>query len=64
VSLGVDSFGLSGKYQDIYNKFGLNPVNIANKAKEAITFSQSFGTKLISPLALADFTPKFNKLHI
>ena len=64
VSLGVDTFGLSGKFQDIYKKFGLTPENIAAKAKEAISFGQSFGTKLISPVALSEFTPKFSQVHV
>jgi len=62
-SLGVDTFGYSGKYLDIYKKFGLTPENIAVKAKEAINFAQSFGTKLISPVAFSEFTPKVHKVH-
>jgi len=36
--LGIDQYGVSGKYQDVYKHFGLYPENIAEKAQKLIDF--------------------------
>lgn len=37
-TLGIDSFGASGPYQEVYAKFGLTPENIAAKAQAASSY--------------------------
>jgi len=34
LAFGIDSFGKSAPYKDIYKHFGLTPINIANKSKK------------------------------
>jgi len=36
--IGIDRYGSSGKYQDVYKHLGLYPENIAEKAKQLIEF--------------------------
>ncbi|KAI9091828.1 Transketolase, thiamine diphosphate binding domain-containing protein [Phlyctochytrium arcticum] len=38
VSLGIDTFGASGPYKELYKKFGLVPDVVATKAKKVIEF--------------------------
>ncbi|KAI9228737.1 MAG: Transketolase, thiamine diphosphate binding domain-containing protein [Piptocephalis tieghemiana] len=37
-SYGLNTFGMSAPYQEIYKKLGLDPENLANKAKEVVQF--------------------------
>ncbi len=34
--LGMHSFGASGPYKDVYNKFGITPEAAAEKARQAL----------------------------
>ena len=34
LTFGIDRFGKSAPYKDIYKHFGLTPANIANKSKK------------------------------
>ena len=36
LSFGIDSFGKSAPYKDIYKHFGLTPINIINKSKKLL----------------------------
>ncbi|CAG8700762.1 36126_t:CDS:2, partial [Racocetra persica] len=38
VSLGMESFGSSGPYKELYKKYGFTPENTAAKAKKVIEF--------------------------
>ncbi|KAJ3185364.1 Transketolase [Gaertneriomyces sp. JEL0708] len=37
-SIGIDTFGASGPYKQLYEKFGITPEAIAEKAKKTVTF--------------------------
>jgi transketolase len=36
LAFGIDAFGKSAPYKEIYNHFGLTVVNIANKSKKLV----------------------------
>jgi len=36
LAFGIDSFGKSAPYKDIYKHFGLTAINIANKSKKLV----------------------------
>jgi transketolase len=45
--VGLDTFGASGPYKDVYKHFGLTPEVLADKAKKALAF---YGPNVISPV--------------
>ena len=46
--IGINSFGASGPFKDVYKKFGITGENVAAKAQEVLKFYH--GDKLRSPL--------------
>ena len=51
--MGLDTFGASGKFEQVYAKFGLTGPNIAEKAKNIIQFYSKSGRTLHSPINTA-----------
>ena len=48
--IGIDTFGASGPYQQVYEKYGLTGPKIAEKAKQVIEFYKKRGHDVASPL--------------
>ncbi|KAJ7632421.1 transketolase [Roridomyces roridus] len=47
---GLPSWGASGPYQEVYEKFGITPTNIAAVGEKVISFYKQKGGSVVSPL--------------
>ncbi|KAK7043690.1 Transketolase [Paramarasmius palmivorus] len=50
---GLDTFGASGPYQKVYEKFGITGSNIASVGKKIVEFYKKKGGEVVSPLVKA-----------
>uniref|UniRef100_A0A0W0FU13 transketolase n=1 Tax=Moniliophthora roreri TaxID=221103 RepID=A0A0W0FU13_MONRR len=50
---GLDTFGASGPYQKVYEKFGLTGSNIASVGRKVVDFYKKKGGEVVSPLLKA-----------
>ncbi|TBU32237.1 transketolase [Dichomitus squalens] len=50
---GLTTFGASGPYKKVYEKFGLTGPNIAELGKKVVTFYKQKGGEVVSPLVKA-----------
>ncbi|EEB91098.1 hypothetical protein MPER_10604, partial [Moniliophthora perniciosa FA553] len=53
VQYGLDTFGASGPYQKVYEKFGLTGSNIASVGRKVVDFYKKKGGEVVSPLLKA-----------
>ncbi|WFD29661.1 transketolase [Malassezia sp. CBS 17886] len=49
---GINRYGASGPYKDVYKKFQMTPPDIAKKATEAVEHFKQSGIPLVSPVAV------------
>lgn len=47
---GLPSWGASGPYKQVYEKFGLTGANLAGVGKKVVSFYKTKGIPVVSPL--------------